>query len=117
MIIYSNTEGEITQWHLDSLNVEQSRTSNKDNLEGLGGIDVLVKKIGSHSQHGLTHLQVQEMRKKFGTNEFPESPMNSFLQLFFESFEDAIIIILMCASAVSLGVGIWEDPRTGWIEG
>jgi imidazolonepropionase-like amidohydrolase len=23
----------------------------------------------------------------------------------------------MCASAVSLGIGIWEDPRTGWIEG
>eukprot|EP00604_Paraphysomonas_vestita_P000027 CAMPEP_0174825842 /NCGR_PEP_ID=MMETSP1107-20130205/43165_1 /TAXON_ID=36770 /ORGANISM="Paraphysomonas vestita, Strain GFlagA" /LENGTH=444 /DNA_ID=CAMNT_0016057867 /DNA_START=347 /DNA_END=1679 /DNA_ORIENTATION=+ len=23
----------------------------------------------------------------------------------------------MCASAVSLSIGIWEDPRTGWIEG
>jgi Ca2+-transporting ATPase/Ca2+ transporting ATPase len=43
--------------------------------------------------------------------------MNTFLDLFLESFEDMIIIILMVAAAVSLGIGIWEDPRTGWIEG
>ena len=54
---------------------------------------------------------------KFGANIFPESPMATFFELFAETFEDVIIIILMIASVVSLAVGMWEDPRTGWIEG
>jgi magnesium-transporting ATPase (P-type) len=117
MILYSNSEGEITQWHLDSLNVEQARAANKENLDGLGGIDSFVRKLGVNPSLGRSHTQLKELKEKFGSNQFPESPMSSFLELFFESFQDAILIILMCASAVSLGIGIWEDPRTGWIEG
>lgn len=117
MIIYSNSDGEITQWHLDNMNVEQARAANKENLDGLGGIDSFLRKLGVNPLVGRSQTQLKELREKFGTNQFPESPMSSFLELFFESFQDAILIILMCASAVSLGIGLWEDPRTGWIEG
>ena len=61
--------------------------------------------------------QVYDKYLKFGANIFPESPMATFFELFAETFEDIIIIILMIASVVSLAVGMWEDPRTGWIEG
>ena len=117
MVLYSSSETDISRSTLESLNVEQSRSSNRDNLEALGGIDAFVKKLGVDARQGLSAPQITEMRRKFGDNVFPESPMNTFLELFLESFEDVIIIILMCASAVSLGIGIWEDPRTGWIEG
>jgi magnesium-transporting ATPase (P-type) len=117
MILYSSSETEISRNTLESLNVEQSRQSNKENLEALGGIDAFVRKLGVDVSQGLSPQQVVEMRRKFGDNVFPESPMNTFFELFLESFEDVIIIILMCASAVSLGIGVWEDPRTGWIEG
>jgi magnesium-transporting ATPase (P-type) len=117
MIISSNSDFEITQSHLDSLNIEQARAANKENLDGLGGIDLLLKKLGVNLLHGRSHSELESLRTKFGSNQFPESPMSSFLELFFESFQDAILIILMCASAVSLGIGLWEDPRTGWIEG
>lgn len=117
MILYASSETEISQTTLDSLNVEQARGSNRENLEALGGIDAFVSKLGVDVSQGLTPQQVIEMRRKYGDNVFPESPMSTFFELFLESFEDVIIIILMCASAVSLGIGVWEDPRTGWIEG
>lgn len=117
MVLFSNSEYEITQWHLDSLNVEQSRSSNRENLDALGGIETFLQRLGVNPLTGRSHTQLSELREKFGTNQFPESPMSSFFELFFESFQDAILIILMCASAVSLGVGLWEDPATGWIEG
>jgi magnesium-transporting ATPase (P-type) len=43
--------------------------------------------------------------------------MVGFFELFFESFQDLIIIILMVASGVSLVIGIMENPKHGWIEG
>jgi magnesium-transporting ATPase (P-type) len=117
MIVYSNSNSDITQLDLDSINVEQARSSNRENLEGLGGADTLARKLRVDINRGLTHAQVLEMRTKFGTNEFPESPMSTFLELFFESFQDTIIIILMVAAIISLAIGIWEHPTTGWIEG
>lgn len=116
MVLFSSSS-EIGQWHLDSMNVEQSRASNRENLEALGGVEGLTKKLNVNTHQGLSRHQVNEMRNKFGTNIFPESPMKGFFELFFESFEDLIIIILMVAAFVSLMIGVFEDPRTGWIEG
>lgn len=115
--MYANSSSDISQWHLDSLNIEQSRCSNRENLEAMGGVESLASKLGVDPSKGLSYSQIEEMRRKYGNNIFPESPMSTFIELFLESFQDVIIIILMCASAVSLGIGIWENPRTGWIEG
>lgn len=83
----------------------------------MGGIDMLCQRLGLDVNIGLTTDQVYDKYLKFGANIFPESPMATFFELFAETFEDVIIIILMIASVVSLAVGMWEDPRTGWIEG
>lgn len=117
MIVYANSDGDITQMDLDSLNIEQARASNRENLDGLGGVEILARKLRVDINRGLSHAQVLDMRNKFGTNEFPESPMSTFLELFLESFEDTIIIILMFAAIISLAIGMWEHPTTGWIEG
>jgi magnesium-transporting ATPase (P-type) len=37
--------------------------------------------------------------------------------MFLESFQDATLIVLIVAAAVSLIVGMVEDPAKGWIEG
>ena len=42
---------------------------------------------------------------------------NTWFGLFFESFEDTTLIVLIVAAVVSLIVGIYENPATGWIEG
>jgi magnesium-transporting ATPase (P-type) len=117
MVIFASDESAVTQWTLDNLNVEQARQANKENLIAMGGLEVLSAKLGVNLHKGLTHGQVLESRAKFGNNVFPESPMRTFLELFLESFQDLIIMILIAASIVSLIVGLIEHPATGWIEG
>lgn len=49
--------------------------------------------------------------------QFPEPESDTWLQMFLESFEDTTLIILIVSAAVSLAVGLYEDPAKGWIEG
>eukprot|EP00607_Mallomonas_marina_P005034 CAMPEP_0182425506 /NCGR_PEP_ID=MMETSP1167-20130531/11946_1 /TAXON_ID=2988 /ORGANISM="Mallomonas Sp, Strain CCMP3275" /LENGTH=876 /DNA_ID=CAMNT_0024606297 /DNA_START=194 /DNA_END=2821 /DNA_ORIENTATION=+ len=107
----------ITQRVLNSINIQQARELNKTNLIELGGVDGLAEKIGVSLQRGLSIEKVVEMRSRFGNNEFPDSPMRTFLELFTDAFQDLIIIILMIAAIVSLAIGLWEHPKYGWIEG
>jgi Ca2+-transporting ATPase len=108
---------ELDQILLDSMNVEQQRSENKKVLEELGGIDTLMKLIGVNMQNGLTKEQVLTMRAKFGTNVFPESPMDSYLSMLLEALTDPTLLILICAATVSLIIGAIYEPDHGWIEG
>jgi magnesium-transporting ATPase (P-type) len=108
---------EVTQAMLDGLNVSQARKENKEYLDSLGGVDVLMNKLGTNQETGLTLIAVQRMRELYGRNAFPESPMNGFFQLFFEALQDSTLLILIGASVVSLAIGIWEHGADGWIEG
>lgn len=101
---------------LDSLNVEQQRDDNRKSLDGLGGIDALVKLIGVDPAVGWSHQQVESMREAFGTNTFPETPMDSYLKLLLETLSDPIEIILIAASTVSLIIGLLTRPEDGWVE-
>ena len=102
---------------LDSMNIDQAREENKANLKSLGGIDGLAKLIGVSLETGLTEEQVLSLREKFGTNQFPESPMDSFFILLFDALTDTTLLILIAAATVSLIIGVIEDPKQGWIEG
>ena len=109
--------GDITQEILDSLNVEQSRETNKQDLDKLGGVEGLAKALGVNFDTGLTHEQVLTQRAKYGTNKFPESPMKTFFGLLTEALSDTTLLILVAAATVSLAIGSVEDPEQGWIEG
>ena len=102
---------------LDGINIEQSREKNKRKLLDLGGVEQLARMIGTDLSSGLSMNQVEALRQRYGTNKFPESPMKSFLQMIFETFQDITLIILMVAALVSLTIGLYEDPDHGWIEG
>eukprot|EP01031_Cornospumella_fuschlensis_P049938 gene49938-61131_t len=107
---------QLTQALLDSLNVEQQREDNRKNLDDLGGIDALVKLMGVDTTNGWTHEQVAQMRARFGTNAFPEAPLESYISLLIGALSDPILIILICASTVSLIIGLVTHPEDGWIE-
>ena len=66
---------------------------------------------------GLTADQITPLRGKFGPNAFPPTAFASFLTLVIGTFEDPVLIILFVAAAVSIGIGLYEDPEKGWIEG
>jgi len=103
---------------LDALNVEQAAESNKEHLDKIGGIDGLVKKIGTNIETGLTSSQVLALREKFGANAFPESPLIPYYELLYNALTDTTLLVLIAAAAVSLGIGIWQHgAEEGWIEG
>jgi magnesium-transporting ATPase (P-type) len=107
----------ISQAVLNSLNVEQGREENKACLEGLGGVDKLIALIGTDSHAGLTHAKVLRQRELFGENKFPESPMDSYIDLLIAALSDTTLLILVAAAAVSLVIGVITEPDHGWIEG
>ena len=75
------------------------------------------KQQGVNLTTGLNNDQVLSLRDQFGTNSFPATKLDSFLKLFIQALSDTTLIILLIAAAVSLGIGIYEDPEIGWIEG
>jgi hypothetical protein len=54
---------------------------------------------------------------RYGPNIFPEPPFAGFWALFFESFQDPILMILIAAAIVSFIVGLIHSPSDGWIDG
>jgi len=90
----------VDQSLLNSLNVEQSVVENYNNLVKLGGQVQLCAMLGVDVTKGLSKQQVLNMREKFGRNEFPESPMDSYLMLLFGALSDTTLLILMAAASV-----------------
>jgi Ca2+-transporting ATPase len=107
----------VTQSTLDSLNVEQNVKENKANLDAMGGVDALAVLLGVNLTTGLTPEQVLVLREKFGSNAFPESPMEGFLVKLLAAFSDPTLLVLLAAATVSLIIWVLEEPDNGWIEG
>ncbi|GIM58309.1 MULTISPECIES: calcium-translocating P-type ATPase, PMCA-type [Capnocytophaga] len=57
---------------------------------------------------GLSPNQVEESRKKYGTNEFSQVEKEPLWRQFLEKFQDPIIVILLVALVASFGVSIYE---------
>lgn len=112
-----SNQTELTQSVLDSLNVEQQRKENRQNLDSLGGVTKLLHLVGVNPASGLSTQQVEANRQKFGLNVFPEAPLDSYFVLLFEALSDGTLLILIAAASVSLVIGILTEPGHGWIEG
>jgi magnesium-transporting ATPase (P-type) len=78
---------------------------------------VLAKRIGVDVEKGLSDVQVQKSREQFGANAMPESPQTGFFSLLLDALSETILLILIAAAAVSLAVGLYEDPENGYVEG
>lgn len=104
---------------LASINVEQERDQNRKTLEGMGGVAHLLAKLNVDVKTGLTNEQVVVLRAQYGANEFPVSPMVTFLELFLGAFNDPVLLILIAAAAVSLTIGLLptSEEENEWIEG
>jgi P-type Ca2+ transporter type 2C len=102
---------------LATLNVPQGKDENRKALDAIGGVSALLKKLGVNPDTGLTAAQVKSHLELFGDNSMPASPQTSFLTLLLEALSDTTLLILLAAAAVSFGIGYWEDPEIGWVEG
>jgi calcium-translocating P-type ATPase len=104
---------------LSSVNQPQALEQNLKNLNssGIGGIDGLVSLLHSNVDKGVETATVAARRKLYGCNSLPAAPRKTFWQLFIDSFDDATLQILIVAAIVSLAIGIYDDPTTGYVEG
>lgn len=57
---------------------------------------------------GLSQKEVEESRRKFGSNQFSQIEKEPLWKQFLEKFKDPIIIILLVALLASFGVSIYE---------
>jgi P-type Ca2+ transporter type 2C len=102
---------------LNSVNQPQALEENLRNLRALNGPEGLVTLLHSNRSAGIDSSSTLERRKLFGSNSLPSSPRKSFWQLFIDTFEDATLQILIAAAIISLIIGIYDDPTTGYVEG
>lgn len=100
-----------------SVNQPQALEENLRNLKSLKGVDGLVKLLSTHRTAGVDASSVAQRRELLGTNSLPSAPRNSFWQLFVDTFDDATLQILIAAAIVSLVIGVYDDPATGYVEG
>jgi len=110
---------------LKSINQPQALEENKANLLKCikditgkdSGVVGLVDVLGTNSEKGIASTTASARRECFGPNELPSSPRKDLWTLFVETFDDATLQILIVAAVVSLAVGIYDDPSTGYVEG
>ncbi|CAB1113139.1 unnamed protein product [Ectocarpus sp. CCAP 1310/34] len=113
VLIYGISPREILHMNQDGL-TEQ----NLKELNDLGGADKLAKMLRSDVTQGLPNGDnLEERATEFGHNWMPVPDPKTWVQLFIDSFDDTTLIILIVSAIVSLAVGFYSDPKSGWIEG
>jgi calcium-translocating P-type ATPase len=102
---------------ISRINEPQSRETNLTNLSSLGSIEGIASFLQTDPSRGLCSLSIPQRRSLYGCNALPSSPRKTWFQLFVDSFNDETVQILIAAAIVSLLVGIYDDPTTGYVEG
>eukprot|EP00980_Cylindrotheca_fusiformis_P031423 scaffold26343_cov181-Cylindrotheca_fusiformis.AAC.2 len=99
------------------INEPQSLPLNLEHLKAAGGVNGLLALLGTNPDKGIDEDTVAKRRSLFGSNTLPSTPRKSFWQLFVDTFDDATLQILIVAAMVSLIIGIYDNPSTGYVEG
>ena len=110
---------EVTWEVLSKINESQSTDTNKVHLDSaeIGGINGLAKKLVVNFETGLSTQQVEAHLKLYENNSMPASKSKTYLELLIAALSDTTLLVLTAAAAVSFGLGYWQSPEHGWIEG
>jgi calcium-translocating P-type ATPase len=82
----------------------------------LKGFAAALKSDLKYGIDGSEH-DVKERAEHYGTNEPKVRVTPSFWSFVWEKFDDTTLKILIVAAAVSLVLGLYENPKEGWMEG
>jgi len=92
--------------------------ANLKNLKKIGGVAPLLSTLSTSLHDGIKSSTLPTRTATFGANYTPSPPPPTFLSLLVDSVvEDTTVQILLVSAVVSLAVGVYDDPSTGWIEG
>jgi len=88
--------------------------------------DVAEGQTAGHSHHESNGDGFADRKRVFGVNRLPERAGKSIFQLMWIAFNDKILILLSCAAAISLALGLYQtfgvkhpdgEPKVEWVEG
>ena len=88
-----------------------------NNLLSSGGIQGLCKTLSTSKSKGIDSKSIPRRQQEFGKNEGFKPTRDSIFDIIWDSLQDTVIQILICASFISLIIGTLQDPESGWIEG
>ncbi|KAH3766666.1 calcium-translocating P-type ATPase [Pelomyxa schiedti] len=90
-------------------------------LNQVGGAAGLARELGTDVERGIDPAEAKTgftaRRAKYGKNFIPPPPPRSLTSMILEGLQDKTLIMLMISATVSLILGVWENPSSGWIEG
>jgi len=90
------------------------------NVEKLGGIKAIADGLQTSLKEGLNERQLRDRNARvqaFGVNRTDPPPSKTLIELMLGALDDATLKILIIAALVSLALGFYENPASGWIEG
>ncbi|KAJ3275348.1 Calcium-transporting ATPase 10, plasma membrane-type [Terramyces sp. JEL0728] len=84
---------------------------NPELLKEFGGVHKLALLLNSNSETGLKNdVQILDTQKaKYGDNSLPEPVLHSFIEFVWEALQDQTLLVLICAAAVEVGIGIYKS--------
>ena len=107
----------ISREQIAELNADQESQQNARRLAELGGAQGLADALASDTRKGLGGADTAARVEAFGSNSMPPPDEETWLELFVAAFEDTTVVILCVSAVVSLAVGVYDNPQSGWIEG
>ncbi len=78
--------------------------------------DEVLKCFDTNENRGLSEVQVEELREKFGENKLREKKKKTILERFLAQFKDIMILILLGAAAISFVVACVERNAKEFFE-
>jgi Ca2+-transporting ATPase len=106
MLMELSSEDMIQNW--------QDKRRKFEDPNGIAGIHNLLRNLNTDPVHGLSTYDVDKMRYEYGDNMMPELPSKTLIEMFFESFEDETLQILIGAAGLSVGIGLYDSWASGW---
>ncbi len=79
-------------------------------------LEELFQAFSSSKDQGLTAVQAEAAREKYGPNKLAEGRKKTNLQRFFAQFKDVMILILLVAAAISFGVACTTGEPSEFFE-
>lgn len=99
-----------------------NRDDGRSLIDQKGGLQAIAAGIKTNLNDGLSDDELSGSKKAariaaFGANKTDPPPPKSLVDLMIEALEDGTLRILIVAAVVSLVLGFYENPSSGWIEG
>jgi Ca2+-transporting ATPase len=75
-------------------------------------IEEVFRLLGSNGENGLSRVEAEERRRRYGPNTLNETKRVSLFAVFFGQFKDFMVLILMIATMISFFLGEYLDAIT-----